>query len=173
MEGLLEICNWILIIWVASYLLIVVHEAGHMLMARLVGVQVDEVNFGSMYPLISWKWRDTNFQILSFPAGGHTSMMDSGASGLSSRTKCVRLSIIVAGPLAQVAVGLTIIALVVSLNPELLLGDSGFIERLAASPWKLATAGAAAILIGLANFVPVSTWDGSKAIGVIKGEASQ
>ncbi len=55
-------------------LLIVVHEAGHFLMARRLGVRVEEFAFGFGPKLWGWKKGDTDYRICAIPLGGYVKM---------------------------------------------------------------------------------------------------
>ncbi|MBF0331082.1 MAG: site-2 protease family protein [Candidatus Omnitrophica bacterium] len=55
-------------------LLIVVHEAGHFLMARKLGVRVEEFAFGFGPKLCGWKKGDTDYRICAIPLGGYVKM---------------------------------------------------------------------------------------------------
>ncbi|MFH0754138.1 MAG: M50 family metallopeptidase [Candidatus Omnitrophota bacterium] len=55
-------------------LLIIVHEAGHFLMARKLGVRVEEFAFGFGPKLCGWKKGDTDYRICAIPLGGYVKM---------------------------------------------------------------------------------------------------
>jgi regulator of sigma E protease len=60
----------ILIAVLALALLIVVHEGGHFLAARLCGMRVERFSVGFGKPLVSFKRGDTVYQIAPIPLGG-------------------------------------------------------------------------------------------------------
>jgi regulator of sigma E protease len=51
-------------------LLIVVHEMGHMFVARLFGMRVDRFSLGFGLPLLRWRGKKTLYQIAMVPLGG-------------------------------------------------------------------------------------------------------
>jgi regulator of sigma E protease len=55
-------------------ILIVVHEAGHFLMARRLGVRVEEFALGFGPKLCSWSFRGTEFRLCAIPLGGYVKM---------------------------------------------------------------------------------------------------
>ena len=55
-------------------LLIVVHEAGHFIMARMLGVRVEEFAFGFGPKLWGWKNGDTEYRVCAIPLGGYVKM---------------------------------------------------------------------------------------------------
>ena len=60
---------FILIAILGLALLIVVHEGGHFLVARLCGMRVERFSIGFGKPLVSFKRGDTIYQIAPDPAG--------------------------------------------------------------------------------------------------------
>jgi len=55
-------------------LVIVVHEAGHFIAARLSGIKVEAFSIGWGKILYSKKWKDTEFRLSLFPLGGYCKM---------------------------------------------------------------------------------------------------
>src|SRR5258706_16031804 len=51
-------------------LLIVLHEGGHFLVARLCGMRVERFSIGFGPTLLGFKWGGTTFQIAPVPLGG-------------------------------------------------------------------------------------------------------
>lgn len=64
------------IIWIVAPIillgvLIFVHELGHFLACRLVNVKVERFSIGFGPKLLSWKGKETEYQIAAFPLGGY------------------------------------------------------------------------------------------------------
>lgn len=98
-------------------LLIVVHEAGHMLAAKRFGAEVIEVSVGLGPVLFEKKIRGTAYTIRFLPIGGFCHMMDNGDGSALSRAV-----ISLAGPLANLALGFAGAILMLSIfgyNPPL------------------------------------------------------
>ncbi len=55
-------------------IVVVVHEAGHFIAARLSGIKVEAFSIGWGKVLFSKKWKDTDFRISLFPLGGYCKM---------------------------------------------------------------------------------------------------
>ncbi len=55
-------------------LLIIVHEAGHFVMARKLGVRVEEFAFGFGPKLWGWKKGPTEYRVCAIPLGGYVKM---------------------------------------------------------------------------------------------------
>ncbi|HXF95272.1 MAG TPA: RIP metalloprotease RseP [Gemmatimonadales bacterium] len=64
----------ILVVILVLGLVIFVHELGHFLAAKLVGVQVLRFSIGFGPPLLSWRRGETEYWIASVPLGGYVKM---------------------------------------------------------------------------------------------------
>ena len=83
-------------------LLIFVHEWGHFLVARLVGIKVEEFAFGFPPRVLAWKRGETEYALNLFPIGGYVRLL--GEDGKSSDPRAFnrqsvlkRLGVVVAG----------------------------------------------------------------------------
>lgn len=88
-------------------LLIVVHEGGHFLVARLCGMRVERFSIGFGKPLVSFKRGDTIYQIAPIPLGGfvqitglnpHEEFDHDDPYVYPNRPRWMRLAVLVAGP---------------------------------------------------------------------------
>jgi regulator of sigma E protease len=96
---------------VALGILIVVHEYGHYLVARLCGVKVLRFSVGFGRPLVRWQGRDgTEWIVAAVPFGGYVKMLDEREVPVASedlsrafnrQNVWRRTAIVVAGPLAN------------------------------------------------------------------------
>jgi regulator of sigma E protease len=95
---------------VALGVLIVVHEYGHYLVARLCGVKVLRFSVGFGRPLISWKRGPdaTEWAIAAVPFGGYVKMLDEregpvapheASRAFNRQSVAKRFAIVIAGPL--------------------------------------------------------------------------
>jgi len=83
MEGcLIETMHTVLAFVIALALLITVHEFGHFLVARKLGVKVEKFSIGFGRALFSWRSRDreVEFVIAAIPLGGYVKMLGEQAS---------------------------------------------------------------------------------------------
>jgi regulator of sigma E protease len=101
---------WILIAVVGLGLLIVLHEGGHFLMARLCGMRVERFSIGFGPTLIGFKRKGTLFQIAPIPLGGFVQITGlnpneefdrSDPYVYPNRPRWMRLLTILAGPVAN------------------------------------------------------------------------
>lgn len=84
-------------------ILIISHEFGHFLLAKLNGICVEEFSVGMGPRLFSWKGKETRYSLKAVPFGGSCMMLgededcqDERAFG--SKSVWVRMSVLVAGP---------------------------------------------------------------------------
>jgi regulator of sigma E protease len=98
---------FILIAILGLALLIVVHEGGHFLAARLCGMRVERFSIGFGKPLVSFKRGDTIYQIAPIPLGGfvqitglnpHEEFDKEDPYVYPNRPRWMRLAVLVAGP---------------------------------------------------------------------------
>ncbi|BAO00413.1 hypothetical protein HHS_04430 [Candidatus Pantoea carbekii] len=103
---------WNFIIFVITLgVLITIHELGHFLVARLIGVKVVRFSIGFGKKLFSFKDRqDTEYIIALIPIGGYVKMLDEHEQNMSyqvfgqsfnKKTLSQRAAIIAAGPIAN------------------------------------------------------------------------
>lgn len=100
--------------------LIFVHELGHFLMARRIGVRVLVFSLGFGPKLLSFKRGDTEYCISAIPLGGYVKMAgetpDDARTGASdeflSKTKWQRFQVLVMGPIMNLALALIVMAVV-------------------------------------------------------------
>ena len=107
-------------------LLIVVHEGGHFLVARLCGMRVERFSIGFGKPLVSFKRGDTVYQLAPIPLGGfvqitglnpHEEFDHNDPYVYPNRPRWMRLAVLVAGPGANY-----LIAVVMALGIFLTVG---------------------------------------------------
>ena len=106
--GLLASPLFVLLAILALGILIIVHEGGHFLVARLSGMRVDRFSIGFGPQLVSFKRGETTYQIAAIPLGGFVQIagLNPGEEGLAAddpraypnRPVWQRLLTIFAGP---------------------------------------------------------------------------
>ena len=91
-------------------LLIVLHEGGHFLVARLCGMRVERFSIGFGPPIVSFKRGETIFQIAPIPLGGFVQITGLNPSEefdksdpmvYPNRPRWMRLLTVIAGPAAN------------------------------------------------------------------------
>ena len=97
--------------------LVVVHEFGHYLVARLVGVRVETFSIGFPPTIFRRRFGDTDFTIGALPIGGFVKMagdLPGRGTGdpaeLQNRTRGERLAILLAGPAMNFLLAVGILA---------------------------------------------------------------
>ena len=100
--------------------LIFVHELGHFLMARRIGVRVLTFSLGFGPKLLKFKRGDTEYAISAIPLGGYVKMAgenpDDARTGAPdeflSKTKWQRFQVLVMGPVMNLALALVVMTFV-------------------------------------------------------------
>ena len=83
-------------------LLIIVHELGHLVMAKVNGIKVEEFAIGMGPKILSTQGKETKYSIGLFPIGGYVKMMGEEEEvqderSFSSKSPIRRISVIIAG----------------------------------------------------------------------------
>lgn len=83
-------------------LLIIVHELGHFVMAKVNGIKVEEFSIGMGPKIFSTEGKETKYSIGLFPIGGYVKMMGEEEAiyderSFSSKSPIRRISVIIAG----------------------------------------------------------------------------
>jgi len=112
--------------------LVFVHELGHFLMARWLGVRVVTFCIGMGPKLLKWRRGDTEYAIAAFPIGGYVKMAgenpDDPQTGSKdeflSRPKWDRLRILMAGPLMNILLAVVFTTVVVAQGAQVPIFES-------------------------------------------------
>lgn len=106
--------------------MIVIHEFGHFIVAKLFGIRVDVFSIGFGKRLIGFKKGDTDYRISLIPLGGYVKMagenLDEQRTGASyefmSKPRWQRLLVAIAGPAMNVLTAFAIIAILAMIHFE-------------------------------------------------------
>ncbi len=121
---MLEILRLVAFALVALFVLVTVHEFGHYWVARRCGVRVLRFSIGFGKTLLKYRRGDTEFVFAGIPLGGYVKMYgeaqaeeepipeDQRAFSFSHKTVWQRMSIVVAGPLANLILAVLFFSLV-------------------------------------------------------------
>jgi regulator of sigma E protease len=98
--------------------LIFVHELGHFLMARRIGVRVLTFSLGFGPKLLSFRWGDTEYCVSAIPLGGYVKMAGENpedartgaADEFLSKSKWQRFQVLVMGPVMNLALAVIVMA---------------------------------------------------------------
>jgi regulator of sigma E protease len=107
------------VFWVVILLgvMILIHELGHYLAARLVGVKVETFSFGFGPRLVGLKRGETDFRISAVPFGGYVRMLgeqpgdepSTDPRSFQAKPRWQRALIVVAGPLMNIVLAIVIV----------------------------------------------------------------
>jgi regulator of sigma E protease len=106
--------------------LIFVHELGHFMMARRIGVRVLTFSLGFGPKMLSFRRGDTEYCVSLIPLGGYVKMAgenpEDSRTGASdeflSKTKWQRFQVLIMGPLMNLALAIVVMALVLYQGAE-------------------------------------------------------
>ena len=119
---LLTIVSFILVLGA----LVFVHELGHYLAARHVGVRVEQFSIGFPPRMIGRKWGETEYLISWIPIGGYVRLFGQNLEdenpkdprNYAAKSVWQRLYILVAGPLANLVLALLVMPLVYAVGVD-------------------------------------------------------
>ncbi|HZL17591.1 MAG TPA: M50 family metallopeptidase [Polyangia bacterium] len=144
-------------------LLIVLHEGGHFIVARLCGMRVERFSIGFGPTLLGFKRGGTTFQIAPIPLGGFVQITgmnpneefdDKDPMVYPNRPRWMRLATIVAGPAANYLTAF-VLMLIVLLHFGMPSKTQKIIEPMAGRPAAMAGLEAGDVLVA-ANGQPVN-----------------
>lgn len=100
-------------------ILIIIHEFGHFIAAKLMGVRVNEFAVGFGPRLFSKKWGETNYAFNLIPLGGYCAMEGEDEESADGRAFCNkkpwrRFIIVVMGATFNLLLGLIIVAVILA-----------------------------------------------------------
>ena len=100
-------------------LLIIIHEFGHFIAAKLLGVRVNEFAVGFGPKLFSKQWGETKYSVNLFPLGGYCAMEGEEETSTDSKAFCNkapwrRFLIVIMGAVFNLILGLIIVAIVLA-----------------------------------------------------------
>ncbi len=120
LEILLAIIKTILMLAV----LVIIHEGGHFIIAKLCKIKVNEFSVGFGKSLLSKQIRGTKYSVRLLPLGGYVSMegeeTPSEVEGSFSKASFwKKLAIVIAGPIINIFFGLLIYFILVSVKYDI------------------------------------------------------
>jgi regulator of sigma E protease len=144
----------------ALSVLIIAHELGHFVMAKINGVKVEEFSVGMGPKVFGIKGKETEYLIKAFPIGGYVKMLGDQESSddsrsFSSKSPQRKLSIIAAGPIMNFVIAILFFTIIASAK--------GFVIPVISEVQKNSPAEAKGLLPGdkiiKVNNKKISTWD--------------
>lgn len=112
---------YVLLAILALSFLIFIHELGHFIMARRVGMRVETFSIGFGRPLVSWTWQGVKWQIGWLPFGGFVRIAGTDVEkdadpylvkdGFFGKSPWARIKVALMGPLVNILFGLIAFAL--------------------------------------------------------------
>jgi regulator of sigma E protease len=110
---------YILLAILAFSVLIIGHELGHFLLARLNNVKVEEFSLGMGPKIFGIKGKETEYLIKALPIGGYVKMLGEGEEvksddprAFSNKSPLRKLSIVAAGPIMNILIAILLFAII-------------------------------------------------------------
>ena len=112
---------YIVFAMLAFSLLIIVHELGHFVMAKVNGIKVEEFAIGMGPKIFSVQGKETKYSIGILPIGGYVKMLGEEEEvednkSFSSKSPLRRISVILAGSIMNFLLALVLFTLILSKN---------------------------------------------------------
>ena len=124
-------------------ILIIIHEFGHFIAAKLLGVRVNEFAVGFGPKLLKWGKKETKYAINLVPFGGYCAMEGEDETSSDSRAFCNkkpwrRFLIVVMGAVFNLILGLILVAITLIPGDKFLTTKvNGFYENAVSSGYGL------------------------------------
>ena len=111
----------LLMVILAFNFIILIHELGHFIVAKLAGIKVDEFSLFIGPKIFSFKRGETTYSLRTFPLLAYVKMEGEGEESDDERAFCkkpvwVRAAVIAAGPLANIISAFIIIAVLYGIS---------------------------------------------------------
>jgi regulator of sigma E protease len=108
---------YIIMAILAFSLLIIIHELGHFMLAKLNGVKVHEFSLGMGPKLFGIKGKETEYLIKAFPIGGYVKMEGENEESddprsFTNKTALQKLSIVSAGAIMNIILAFVLFAII-------------------------------------------------------------
>lgn len=114
----------IIIALIAFGIMIAVHEAGHLIAAKLSGVLVHEFAIGMGPKIFSWQGKETKYSLRLLPIGGFCSLEGEDSESESDRAFCNakplnKLIILASGAIMNIILGFVVLGIFYSFQPQI------------------------------------------------------
>lgn len=108
---------YIILAILAFSVLIIGHELGHFMLAKLNGVKVEEFSIGMGPKLFGVKGKETEYVLKAFPIGGYVRMLgeeekSTDSRAFSNKSPERKLSIIAAGPIMNIILAIVLFMII-------------------------------------------------------------
>jgi len=123
----------IIIFIIILLILVLVHEAGHFIVAKLSGMRVDEFAFGFPPKLFSWKRGETTYSLNSVPLGGYVKIYgeDGGdvaqtkeSRSFSSRPWYLQILTLLAGVTMNILLAVVLFTILFTIGTRATVGNT-------------------------------------------------
>ncbi|MDP4177355.1 MAG: RIP metalloprotease RseP [Bacillota bacterium] len=107
---------YILMVIIGFSFLIIIHELGHFIMARVNGVKVEQFSLGMGPKIFGIKGKETEYLIKALPIGGYIKMLGEeekvdAKNSFTTKTPLQKLSIVAAGPIMNLIIAVLLFSI--------------------------------------------------------------
>ena len=134
MEAILDIILTIIYALLGFSILVFIHELGHMLVGRAVGIGVEQFSIGFGPAIIKFKIKSILFKLSAIPFGGYckfkgqedfgTGQSNAEPDDFYSRPPWARLLAIIAGPVSNILIAIIIFVIIFALPTKELANNT-------------------------------------------------
>lgn len=162
MQSVISNLPYYIMALLAFSLLIIIHELGHFIMAKVNGVKVLEFSLGMGPKLFSIKGKETEYLIKALPIGGYVKMfgeedevevVDNRA--FSNKTSFQKLTIVAAGPIMNLILAVILFSIVGGLQGH----STNIIDKVVENSPAMEVGMQAGDIIEGVNGKMVTTWE--------------
>lgn len=107
---------YILMVVIGFSILIIIHELGHFIMARINGVKVEQFSLGMGPKIFGIQGKETEYVIKALPIGGYIKMLGEeekvdAENSFTTKTPIQKLSIVAAGPIMNLIMAILLFSI--------------------------------------------------------------
>lgn len=155
-------------------LLVIIHELGHFLTAKIFGVKVLEFGIGYPPRIMSFTRKSTIYSLNIFPLGGFVKLLGeedpSDPQSLARQNRCVRLTILASGAIMNFLLAWLLFTVLYAIPQERVSGNIQIMNTAENSPAKLAGLKPGDLIIEIDDQIISTIQDATQRIRMKLGE---
>lgn len=138
---MVETLGSILVFLIVLTVLVVIHEAGHLIVAKTFGIKVLEFGIGFPPRVFGLRYGETLYSINAIPFGGFVKMVGeedpSEPRSLAQKSPGIRLLVMAAGPIMNTVLAIILFTIIATIPQDIAIGEIEVQEVYHSSPaWR-------------------------------------